>query len=306
MNEIIFRAMGSEIFCAVDSERASVKERLERVPAMFETWEKSLSRFRVDSELSQLNARGGENVRVSETLWRVLQVAQRAELWSDGLVTPLILNALEAAGYARSLAEMQTFEGAREIETCAARPINPLPRWEMNQTTHSVCVEGGARLDLGGVAKGWAAEQTARYLGEMGAALVDAGGDMVMTAPPAEGAWHIGIENPFAPDDDDVPTVQIARGAVATSGRDFRKWTRDGKAAHHLIDPRSGLPAVTDVLTATVIAPTIFQAEVAAKVALLLGSVNGLAWLEARELAARLILDDGNILTSARMEEFLV
>ncbi|TAH48294.1 MAG: FAD:protein FMN transferase, partial [Chloroflexota bacterium] len=99
---------------------------------------------------------------------------------------------------------------------------------------------------------------------------------------------------------------QIARGAVATSGRDFRKWTRDGKAAHHLIDPRSGLPAVTDVLTATVIAPTIFQAEVAAKVALLLGSVNGLAWLEARELAARLILDDGNILTSARMEEFLV
>lgn len=184
--------------------------------------------------------------------------------------------------------------------------VNPLPRWEVNPTTRSVCVERGARLDLGGVAKGWAAEQTARYLGELGAALVDAGGDMVMTAPPAEGAWHIGIENPFAPDDDDVPTLQIARGAVATSGRDFRKWTRDGKPAHHLIDPRSGLPAVTDVLTATVIAPTIFQAEVAAKVALLLGSVNGLAWLEARALAARLIFEDGKILTSARMEEFLL
>ncbi|OQY89459.1 MAG: hypothetical protein B6D41_10465 [Chloroflexi bacterium UTCFX4] len=298
--------MGSEIFCAVDSERASVKERLERVPAMFEAWEKSLSRFRADSELSQLNSRSGENVRVSETLWRVLQVAQRAELWSDGLVTPLILNALEAAGYARMFAEIQTYEGARVFDTCAPRIANTMARWEMNPTTHSVCVEGGARLDLGGVAKGWAAEQTARYLGELGATLVDAGGDMVMTAPPAEGAWHIGIENPFAPDDDDVPTLQIARGAVATSGRDFRKWTRDGKPAHHLIDPRSGLPAVTDVLTATVIAPTIFQAEVAAKVALLLGSVNGLAWLEARELAARLILEDGKILTSAQMENFLV
>ncbi|OQY87189.1 MAG: hypothetical protein B6D41_12100 [Chloroflexi bacterium UTCFX4] len=309
--------MGSEIFCAVDSERASVKERLERVPAMFEAWEKTLSRFRANSELSQLNARGGENVRVSETLWRVLQVAQRAELWSDGLVTPLILNALEAAGYARTFSEIHI---THRVSSVSVRErflreednlreggvVNPLPRWEMNPTTHSVCVERGARLDLGGVAKGWAAEQTARYLGEMGAALVDAGGDMVMTAPPAEGAWHIGIENPFAPDDDDVPTVQIARGAVATSGRDFRKWTRDGKPAHHLIDPRSGLPAVTDVLTATVIAPTIFQAEVAAKVALLLGSVNGLAWLEARELAARLILEDGNILTSARMEDFLV
>ena len=306
MNEIIFRAMGSEIFCAVDSERTRVKERLERVPAMFEAWEKTLSRFRADSELSQLNTRSGESVRVSTTLWRVLQAAERAERWSDGLVTPLILNALEAAGYVRTFSEIQSRELARELDASTPRVPHTLPRWEMNQTTHSVCVEHGARLDLGGIAKGWAAEQTAQYLGELGAALVDAGGDMVMTAPPAEGAWYIGIENPFSPDDEDVPTLQIARGAVATSGRDFRKWTHEGKPAHHLIDPRTGLPAVTDVLTATVIAPTIFQAEVAAKVALLLGSENGLAWITARELAARLILENGTILTNTRMENFLL
>lgn len=306
MNEIIFRAMGSEIFCAVDSKRTRVNERLERVPAMFEAWEKTLSRFRAESELSQLNARSGESVRVSDMLWRVLQAAQRAEHWSDGLVTPLILNALEAAGYTQTFAEIQSRERARDVETSAPCLVNTLPRWEMNPTTHSVCVKHGARLDLGGIAKGWAAEQTANYLGEIGAALVDAGGDMVMTAPPSDGAWYIGIENPFAPDDDNVPTVQIARGAVATSGRDFRKWTRDGKPAHHLIDPRTGLPAVTDVLTATVIAPTIFHAEVAAKVALLLGSENGLAWLDARELAARLILENGTIVTNTRMENFLV
>ncbi len=306
MNEIIFRAMGSEIFCAVDSERTRVKERLERVPAMFEAWEKTLSRFRADSELSQLNTRSGESVRVSTTLWRVLQAAERAERWSDGLVTPLILNALEAAGYVRTFSEIQSRELARELDASTPRVPHTLPRWEMNQTTHSVSVEHGARLDLGGIAKGWAAEQTAHYLGELGAALVDAGGDMVMTAPPAEGAWYIGIENPFAPDEEDVPTLQIARGAVATSGRDFRKWTHEGKPAHHLIDPRTGLPAVTDVLTATVIAPTIFQAEVAAKVALLLGSENGLAWITARELAARLILENGTILTNTRMENFLL
>jgi len=331
MNEIIFRAMGSEIFCAVDSETARVKERLARAPAMFEAWEKTLSRFRADSELSQLNERSGESVRVSETLWRVLQSAQRAESWSDGLVTPLILNALEAAGYARDFAEMQTQHETRDFDAAAfddyARRahslmrsssasvrerflregdvVNTMARWKLNPTTHSVCVARGARLDLGGVAKGWAAEQTARYLGEIGAALVDAGGDMVMTAPPADGAWHIGIENPFAPDKEDVPILKIARGAVATSGRDFRKWTRAGKSAHHLIDPRSGLPAVTDVLTATVIAPTIFQAEVAAKVALLLGSVNGLAWLEARDLVARVILENGTSLSTTGMENFL-
>ena len=308
MNEITFRAMGSEIYCAVDSKHRRVKERLERVPAMFEAWEKTLSRFRADSELSQLNSRSGENVRVSETLWRVLKLARRAETWSEGLVTPLILNALEAAGYTQSFQEMQNNFLATNAYPSQGNAVNPLPRWEMNSTTHSIRVEPGARLDLGGIAKGWAAEQTAQYLGEVGATMVDAGGDMVMNASPRwEGAWYVGIENPFAPDDDAGPVLQITRGAVATSGRDYRKWTRDGVPAHHLIDPRTNLPAVTDVLTATVIAPTIFQAEVAAKVALLLGSGQALAWLQSqRELAARLILENREIVMTQEMEKFLV
>lgn len=305
MQELIFHAMGSEIFCGIDSDSRRAHERLERVPAMFEAWEETLSRFRSHSELSQLNARAGETVRVSETLWRVLKLARRAEQWSAALVTPTILPALHAAGY------VESFVPARNLPASAPppQPVTPgASLWSMNEATHTIRLAPGVRLDLGGVAKGWAAEQTAELLAETGATMVDAGGDMVITAPRAGGAWEIGIENPFAPDDDEtMPRLHLARGAVATSGRDYRKWTgAGGQPAHHLIDPRTGLPAVTDVLTATVIAPTLFQAEVAAKVALILGSAQGLKWIEARcELAALLILQDETILMSSQMEKFI-
>lgn len=307
MEEISFRAMGSEISCEVDSRRARVRERLERVPAMFEAWERILSRFRPDSELSQMNARTDHTVRVSETLWCVLQLARRAEQWSDGLVTPTILPQLEKAGYDRSFETLPANFASAENRLSNAVPKIAPPTWQVHDINQTLTRSPGTRLDLGGVAKGWAADQTAKYLGELGAALVDAGGDIVMTAPPEEGAWFIGIENPCGPEtESSLPVLRLEEGAIATSGRDFRKWTRDGRAAHHLIDPRTNLPAETDVLTATIIAPTIFQAEVAAKVALLLGSCAAMAWMETHgDLAALLILEDGTVVRNLQMEKYI-
>lgn len=305
MEEITFRAMGSEIYCAVDAAGLRVRQRLERLPAMFEAWERILSRFRRDSELSLLNACPGQAVHVSEILWRVLKLARRAERWSEGLVTPTVLNALEAAGYVQSFELMQL--AAEQGHPPTAPDVGPgAAAWQVDDTRQNVTLPPGVRLDLGGVGKGWAAEQTAMLLGELGPSMVDAGGDMVVSAPCNAGAWQVGIENPFDLDDDEtLPMLRIARGAVATSGKDFRKWIRAGHTAHHLIDPRTGLPAETDLLSATVIAPTIMQAEVAAKVAMILGSAAGMCWLQAHsELAALLILENGTILTNREMEKF--
>jgi thiamine biosynthesis lipoprotein len=162
------------------------------------------------------------------------------------------------------------------------------------------------RLDLGGVAKGWAADQAARRLAEAGPALVDAGGDISVSGPMADGLpWPIAIANPFAPDQS-LGLALLARGAVATSGRDYRRWMRGGLEQHHIIDPRSGQPAQTDILSATIVAPDGPLAEMAAKVALILGSRAGLAWLDARPtLAGLLVLEDGRILRSRRMDAYL-
>lgn len=317
MEQILFRAMGSEIFCAVDVTHPHAQARLAQVPAMFEAWEQTLSRFRPDSELSQLNRRGGR-VRVSESLWRVAQLARQAEQLSNGLVSPTLLGLLEAAGYDRSFDALDFERASSQVASqCLGRqvvtrcpPAEVLAQWEVDEARPFLTLAPGARLDFGGIAKGWAAAQAARVLGELGPALVDAGGDLVVTAPRADGsAWVLGIEDPGEPERDNpaLPLFALFEGATATSGRSFRKWTRDGRPMHHLIDPRTGCPAESDIVTATVIAPEIWQAETAAKTVFLLGSAAGLAWIEARPaFAALVILEDGTVLYGRTMENYIV
>jgi thiamine biosynthesis lipoprotein len=258
--------------------------------------------LRPDSDLSRLNAAAGHQVFVPPALWEVLGVALDAARQSEGLVQPTILAALEAAGYDRSFDQLAPMMAGAPLPAHASD-------WhalKLDRRTHSVTLPAGVRLDLGGVAKGWAADQAARRLAAAGPALVDAGGDISVSGPMADGSpWPIAIANPFAPDES-LGLVLLARGAVATSGRDYRRWTRGGVEQHHIIDPRSGQPAQTDILSATILAPDGSMAEMAAKVALIQGSRAGLAWLDARPtLAGLLVLEDGRILRNRRMDAYL-
>jgi thiamine biosynthesis lipoprotein len=98
-----------------------------------------------------------------------------------------------------------------------------------------------------------------------------------------------------------LATLALSRGGVATSGRDHRRWATERGEAHHLIDPRTGRPAETDVLSATVVGSSAARADVAAKVLLIAGSDAGLAWLEREpDLAALIVLEDGATRESSR------
>src|SRR6476660_10348390 len=101
LQQIEFRAMGSEMLAAVESDDSAVGFVLAQVPRWFAGWEQTLSRFKGESELSCLNGISGvaAPVRVSDTLWEVLQLALQAANYTGGLVTPTVLDALEAAGY---------------------------------------------------------------------------------------------------------------------------------------------------------------------------------------------------------------
>ncbi len=294
--------MGCQMLAAIDSPSPTGGSKLERVPGWFEAWEQSLSRFRETSELSRLNQRTGEPVAVSQPLWEVLQAALRAYDDSDGLVSPAVHDALLAAGYAHSFDPHRSPSPA-PIEPPVASRIEPLAGIQMDHRNHTVTLPAGLRLDFGGIAKGWAAHQAAGRLKAYGPALVDAGGDITITGLQADGEpWPVGVADPFHPDEN-LEVLLLGRCGVATSGRDYRKWQQGGVWKHHIIDPRTGLPAATDVLTATVIAPDVMAAEVAAKVLLVLGSRPGLEWIEARpSLSALLVLEDGRCLPSSRFE----
>jgi thiamine biosynthesis lipoprotein len=315
MQEIEFRAMGCQMYAAVDADDPKARAALAEVPRRFEAWEQCLSRFRETSELSALNRQTGKAVHVSETLWKVTRLALQAGAQSDGLITPTILDALEAAGYDHSMSEpipnpTAGSRGASFVSspTVLVREPPRIHDWRavrMDPRRRTITLPRGVRLDVAGVAKGWAADQAARELGQVAPALVNASGDVAVSGPRADGtSWPISIENPFGKDDD-LPLLLLAYECEATSTRGYRRWLRGDKWQHHIIDPRTGAPAETDVFSATAIAPTAAQAEVAAKVAFILGSRAGMEWIEARpHLAAFVILENGDQLSSTCFKQY--
>jgi FAD:protein FMN transferase len=304
MKQIEFHAMGSRMLAAVDSPSPEAEKALGRVPGWFEQWEQVLSRFRPDSELNRLNRCTGRPVEVSATLWEVFHAARQAERFTAGLVTPTVLDALLLAGYDRS------FEQLAPVQTAPIWTVPDLPDlstavgWD--EATRTLVLPPRVHLDLGGIAKGWAAARAAARLRRYGPALVDAGGDIAVgRARAGDEPWPIGINDPLR-SGTHFETLRLQKCGVATSGKDYHRWLRDGVWVHHIIDPRTGLPAVTDVLSATVVAPTAMEAEAAAKAALILGSRTGMDWLDADPgLAGVLVLDDGSRQYSARMDRYL-
>lgn len=310
MQRIEFRAMGSQMMAAIDSDAEEALEAADSVPAMFEAWEQELSRFRDTSALNALNRSSGQSVQVGLVLWEVLKLSLEAAERSGGLVTPALLDVLEAAGYDRSFDAIQAggSESPPRTRPTLAAP-SPARDWreiEMDPATRTVRLPKGMRVDFGGIAKGWAADKVVSRLAAHGPALVDAGGDISVSGPMASGSgWPVGISDPLTPEQQ-LDLVMLKEGGVATSGRDYRRWRTDGKWQHHIIDPRTGHPAETDVLSATVVGPSTQEAEVAAKVALILGSRAGLEWLEARpEFAGLLVLEDGATLRSSRFDNYV-
>jgi len=308
LHRMPFRAMGCEMLAIVEQACEPEPDMLAQVPGWFEEWEQTLSRFRYDSELSRLNRTTDQPVPVSKAFWDVFRASLLADQATRGLVTPTVLDAVVTAGYDRTFDELPANTGhpAGRGYPDVWTEIQPLSLVMYDEGTHSICLPPNVHLDFGGVAKGWAAHQTVERLKASGPALMNAGGDIAISGPRLDGeAWLIGISNPYQPNQD-LATLHLYSGGVATSGKDRRHWMQGASMNHHIIDPRTGLPAITDILRATVVAPTAIEAEAAAKAVFLLGSEEGLKWLEADSgLAGLLILDNGQVLASSQIEKYL-
>lgn len=263
---IQFKAMGSHMQAWLSAPSTDEAQVLAQVPDWFEQWEAVLSRFRPTSELSALNARAGEWMAVSDVMFEVVAEAKRAAALTDGIFNPLILNALEAVGYDHSFDA-----GDLSDQSEALLEVKPIPAWQSIELDHqrrAVRLPAGARIDLGGIAKGWAAQQAADRLSAYGACLVDAGGDLVAQGgPDASGGWVVTVPN--LDESGELFNLLLVDEAVATSGTDYRQWQRDGKTMHHLIDPRTGCPSDSAIVRSTVVAPDATDAVVWAKVSLM-------------------------------------
>jgi thiamine biosynthesis lipoprotein len=304
LHRLPFRAMGGEMLAILEGEADSPPSILDEVPCWFEDWEQALSRFRIDSELSHLNRTFDQPVEVSNTFWDVFQYALSAERITNGLVTPTVLDAMIEAGYDQTFDTLPRYQNGHGLQVLSA--VNPLSVITWDERSRTICLPYGVHLDFGGVAKGWAAHQVAERLKEYGPALMNAAGDIAISGSLASGEpWQIGIRNPFEPNID-FETLKLKRCGVATSGRDRRNWHQNRLPRHHIIDPHTGQPAETDVMTVTIVAPTVMEAEATAKAVLILGGEQGLEWIEADPtLAGIIVLESGHTFYSQHIHEYL-
>jgi thiamine biosynthesis lipoprotein len=246
-----------ELFLAA-APGAAADQTLAAAEAEFERVEALLSRFRDDSELSELNRKG--RIEAGEDLLAVLELALDARERTGGRFDPTVHDALVAAGYDRTFEQVAPDGAATAVAArCGGR---------VRVTGRTVELEPGTHLDFGGIGKGYTVDRAAAILSAAGPALVDAGGDIAAVGRPDALGWRVGVEH---------LTLSLENAAVATSGRDRRRWVRDGQERHHLIDPATGRPAESDLLRVSVVADTAVEAEVLAKSLFLAGEREALA-----------------------------
>jgi thiamine biosynthesis lipoprotein len=160
-----------------------------------------------------------------------------------------------------------------------------------------VLVPGGYTIDLGATAKAWCADRAARAAAAATGAgvLVGLGGDLSIDGPAPVDGWPVQLAADHAALlDPAAPSVALAGGGLATSGTAVRRWTRGARQLHHILDPRTGLPAESCWRTASVAAATCADANIASTAAIILGP-SAPAWLAARGLPARLVGEDGHV-----------
>ena len=212
-------------------------------------------------------------MHVSAEFADMLAVAFEVARDTGGLVDPTLGAELVAAGYDTDFAELppQGRPGTLAVLPRTHEPVRLRAR--------RVIVPPGVLLDLNGVVKGKTVDDALALL--EGDGFVSAGGDLAVRGTLVASLPRGG-------------TVTLVRGALATSGTDRRRWARGGVVQHHLIDPRSGIPAVSPWAQVTVCGLTCLGADVAAKAAFLLG-VHGPGWLDARGMPARFLTEAGEI-----------
>jgi FAD:protein FMN transferase len=250
---------------------------------VFDEVELACTRFDPHSPLMRVNERPDHWHEVPRVLFRAVQESHRAHQRTKGVFDPRVLRDLVELGYDRSL----DFASGR-VERPAAPPGRRRDepwRPRFRGGPHPEVLVGPWPLDLGGIGKGlalrWAAERLAREMDEF---LIDAGGDIVCRGhgPDGEG-WRVAVEDPRG---ESLPVAVLALHdeACATSSIRLRRWRADGRAVHHLVDPRTGRPGGAGLLAVTVVAADPADAEVMTKTLFLAGRAHVAA--EASRLVA--------------------
>lgn len=297
--EVNFRAMGTDVVVEIIDSSSSVAEALIEVQNIFARNEKIFSRFRVDSELAKINANLGKEMAVSPEMLEVLGLCLKFHAISEGYFDPRIIENLEKIGYDKdfqknnlnreqvSVIELKRIEGSLENDLV----LDPVEKTALVKK----------RIDTTGIAKGYTVDAAAKYLIQKGFKnfVVDAGGDMYAAGMNNQQEWRINIEGLA----DDRLMLKLKDEGIATSGISRKRWTMGEKQFHHLINPKDPENFSFDIKTVTVIEKQTVEADGRAKVLVLMGREEGLAFANKHNLKALFLDYRGNVYLSKNIKE---
>lgn len=275
-------ALGSEVMLTVLSKSESeAKQTLESLWANILAFEKRFSRFTNDSELSKFNESAGIETKISPDFRALLLKSQKYSLKTDGLYNPFILPSLNRAGYIGSWPNTSNYDQSLNY---SIRQVFDIDKLIIKKS--SAIIPANSALDFGGIGKGYLLDKLSAYLdkSKINNYWLSLGGDIICSGHDLDNKnWKIGVADAR---DDEVAIETIdnkgIKMALATSGTTVRK----GLGWHHIIDPRSGLSANTDIITVTVTAKSGVEADIYAKCLLILGSVEAKNYASKHKLFA--------------------
>lgn len=304
----MWRALGTGVVLRV-SDPAALAEARGAVENELAAIDATCSRFRGDSDLSNLNAHAGRPTRIGALLMEALTVALRAAALTEGDVDPTIGRALELAGYDRDWSLLAHRSGVpdatRHHPRVTARVLEGWRTITIDPSTGVVRVPRGVKLDLGATAKAWAADRAAAaaFSATACGVLVSVGGDIATSGTAPVGGWQIKVTDdhgagPTAPGQ----LISIDSGGLATSSTAVRRWKHAGQTMHHIIDPHTGSPVQESWRTVSVAAASCTDANIATTAALVRADAAP-EWLAGLGLPARLIAWDGTLQSIAGWPE---
>jgi FAD:protein FMN transferase len=281
---VVLTAAAGAVDVACDAVRAEV-----------EAMDLACSRFRPDSELSQVNAAAGELIAVGELFAEALETALRAAALTAGAVDPTCGVTLESAGYDRDFERLR----AEGIAISVGHPV-AAPGWrtiEWDRSRRMVRIRPGTRLDFGATAKALAADRAARAAWRAAGCgvLVSLSRDLAVYGPAPDGGWRVRVTDDHrAGDQSPGQTVILTDGGLATSSTTVRRWSAGGVELHHIVDPRRGRSADSPWRTVSVAAASCVDANTASTAAIVRGEA-AVPWLTGLGLPARLVRRDGGV-----------
>ncbi|NOZ68871.1 MAG: FAD:protein FMN transferase [Deferribacteres bacterium] len=300
-----------DTFCTITVVSASeekAREAINRGFAEIERLDGLLNYFSEDSEITAVNRAAGRPVRVSRETLDIVKKAVHISEITGGAFDPTIAPVVSLWKFSKDISAPSI--PSRDAVATALRHVD-YRKIEINTAASEIYLtEKGMELDLGGIAKGYAADRAVEAVKAEGikAALVAVAGDIRgFGLNPSGQGWRLGIQDPRPetvserPWEDVFATLELRDRAISTSGDYQRFFIKDGKRYFHILDPVTGFPAETDLISVTVIAPEGYVTDSLATAVFVLGVEKGMKLLESMGIDGVLVCADKKILLTEHL-----